>query len=213
MKMRMRLFGLSMLAVGAMVWAGCSGSGEDKSDTSTTQETSEMAPASALDGTPVVVAGVEFRPTAEWTNLGPSGMRQAEFMLPAVGEDTDSATMTVYYFGPEGGGSIESNLQRWVGQMSTPDGGSVAEAAERKEFESDGMKVHVVEVGGTYSSSMMGGAMSGHSSAHEGYRMCAAVVEGPQGNVFFKLTGPEATAGAMIAKFETMLRTLKQPSV
>ena len=34
-----------------------------------------------------VLAGVAFDPPSAWTDLGPSGMRQAQYRLPAVAGD------------------------------------------------------------------------------------------------------------------------------
>jgi hypothetical protein len=55
---------------------------------------------------------------------------------------------------------------------------------------------------------MGGGPMTGgRTKAHPGWRMVAAIVEAPEGNVFFKLVGPEATAREMEESFRDMLTT------
>jgi hypothetical protein len=184
--------------------AACSSKEEGAKVETTTQASADLASSSTYEPapTPVTVAGVTFRPDKKWTNVGASGMRQAEFIYGPIAGEADSATMTVYYFGPTQGGNVEDNLMRWIGQMSPVEGEPV-----RTEFEVDSMKAHLVEVEGTYNSSM-GGPMSGATEAHENYRMAAVVLETPQGNVFFKLTGPDKTAGEMISDFRGMLAAI-----
>ena len=43
-----------------------------------------------------------------------------------------------------------------------------------------------------------------------GYRMLAAIAEGPKGNVFFKLTAPRKTADEAEAAFHKMLGSLRR---
>ena len=49
-------------------------------------------------------------------------------------------------------------------------------------------------------------AMGGGGEVLPGYRLVGVVLEGPQGSVFFKLTGPEATARAMEGDLLTMVK-------
>lgn len=164
-----------------------------------------------LDGQPFTVAGVTFTPPANWVNQGASGMRQAVFTFGPTQGESDSATMIVFYFGPTGGGGVQDNIARWIGQMSTADGGDAGAKAQQQSFDVDGMKAHWVEVAGTYNASMGGGGMpGGPTESKNDYRMAAAVVEGPQGNLFFKLTGPAKTASAMTEGFKAMLLAVKK---
>ena len=71
------------------------------------------------------------------------------------------------------------------------------------------MPVHIVETTGTYSASM-GGPMSGNTTEKPDYMLVGVVVEAPEGSVFFKLTGPENTAGAMDAMFQAAVRNIKK---
>jgi hypothetical protein len=162
-----------------------------------------------LDGEAVTVAGVTFRPPSTWKKLGPSGMRQADYQLGPVGKDTDSSTMAVYFFGQKMGGGVKDNIERWIGQMAEPDGGDPHKLAVSKDLSVDSLPVHYVELPGIYSASV-GGMMSGQTVAKPGYRMAAVVVEGPGGNLFFKLTGPEATAQEMLKGFRALILGIKR---
>jgi hypothetical protein len=61
-------------------------------------------------------------------------------------------------------------------------------------------------VTGTYAGGM-GGAVS---EPRPGFMLLGAVVEGPDANWFFKLTGPEQTVRAQRSAFEQMVRSVKR---
>ncbi len=52
--------------------------------------------------------------------------------------------------------------------------------------------------------------MSPRAIPKPGYRMLAAIAQGTEGPVFFKLTAPEKTANAAEADFEKMLESLRK---
>jgi hypothetical protein len=43
-----------------------------------------------------------------------------------------------------------------------------------------------------------------------GYRLLGAIVEAPEGNVFFKLTGPDATVGAAQAELDALVASFEK---
>jgi len=204
-----------MTLVALFVFAGCGDSDQKakqpKPDGSaadappnTTHDEPHPAPAGGT-----TIAGVTFNSPAGWKDIGASGMRQAQYRLDPVEGDTAEGEVNVFYFGQESGGGVEANLVRWIGQMSLPDGGNPADVAERGTFTADGMAGHIVSVDGTYKSGG-GRPMGGGGESLPGYRLVGVVIEGPQGSVFFKLTGPEATAGAMEADLLTMVKGAKK---
>lgn len=131
-----------------------------------------------------------------WRAVKPaSNMRLAEYHLPAE-QGGQPATMTAFYFGQGGGGSIQANFNRWVGQFTQTD-----DKPEQSTRQVNGMKVHLIDVSGTY---QVGAAMGG-GQAESGWRMRGAIVETPAGNFFFKLTGPKATVAAHKEGFETFV--------
>lgn len=194
----------------------CGNKTESETDTATAQATSGSAKIAyntgvsyELSGNTVALAGITFTPAKEWTDLGPSMMRKASYTFGPVENDADSATLTVFYFGPDQGGSIESNLARWINQMSLADGSDPATVAVFDKTSADGMNVHLVNVEGIYNASV-GRMMGGETVAKDGYIMLGAVVEGPEGNVFFKLTGPKTSAEQMAEGFMAMLNEIKK---
>jgi hypothetical protein len=160
----------------------------------------ETAAATTTRGGDLAIAGVVFTAPAGWDNLGPREMRKAQYRLAPVAGDSEPGEVNVFYFGGGQGGDVEANLQRWSGQMS-----ETSAAPARSTFDVGGMAAHLITVEGSYSGGM-GGPMGGGGAAKPGYRLVGVVLEAPQGNVFFKLTGPVATARAMESELMTMVR-------
>jgi len=189
-----------------LFFGGCSSDGDAaKPDVKQARPDAAAIAAVELGGTPVSLAGITFTPPTVWKDQGPSGMRKADYTYGPTGNDTDSSTVTAFYFGPSSGGGIEANINRWIKQMTLPDGADPETAVSREESEVDGMKVHTVQLPGTYNASMGGPMMGGNTQPKEDYFMSAVVLEAPEGNVFFKLTGPKETAAEMNIAFQAML--------
>lgn len=164
----------------------------------------------AQGGNPVSVAGISFIAPSSWTDLGPSGMRAANYSFGPIEGEKDSATMAVYFFGENSGGAVMDNIERWIGQMKTADGKDPHASAIQQEITVAGMAAHVVELPGTYAA---GGMMGSPATPKENYRMTAIVLEGPGGNVFFKLTGPIKTAQKMSEAFAAILMNVKTSEI
>ena len=71
----------------------------------------------------------------------------------------------------------------------------------------NGLKVTLVDVGGTYVAEMTPGAAQRHNSPN--FRLRAAVIETPNGPYFIKLTGPAKTVAAAEKSFEAFLSSVK----
>lgn len=122
-------------------------------------------------------------------------MRAATYDVPEDGE------CGVFYFGPGQGGSVDANLKRWISQF---EGGEKSAKTAKRTIH--GLNVTTVDVAGAYSG--MGGPMAQTKTVKQNYRLLGAIVEAPEGNVFFKFTGPVKTVAANQAKFEAMLNSL-----
>lgn len=196
-----------ILITGLLSVALLASCGEKEESNQTTSDSSAFETQTGnitLSDTSVTVAGVTFRPPSDWNDEGPSGMRQAEYSMDPIDDETEFASMAVYYFGQNQGGTVQANIDRWIGQIKTDQ----SPEPVQKEATIAGMKVTTIEVTGTYSSSM-GGPMSGQTTAYENFKLFGAVVEGPEGSVFFKLTGPDKTATAMTKEFMAMIQDIK----
>ncbi len=164
---------------------------------------SPTATASALSG-----AGLKFTAPSAWISEPPSSsMRKAQYRLPHAEGDTEDAEMVVFYF-QGGGGGVQANIDRWIGQFSKPDGSPANDVAKVTKKVVHGVPVTTVDVSGTYSGAM--GPMGTSSPSKNDYRMLAAVAEASDGPWFFKLTGPAKTVAKWEPSFESFVDTIQQ---
>jgi hypothetical protein len=143
---------------------------------------------------------IDFSVPASWQNEQPANnMRVAQALIPGPG---GPGNLVVFYFGPGGGGGVEANIQRWIDQMDVAAGSNPAP----ETFEANGYRVTWIDVGGTLKPSTMG---TGPTTEQPGSRLLGAVVEGPGGPWFFKVTGPDSTISAERDNFLTMLKSVR----
>src|SRR5687767_5444348 len=153
------------------------------------------------------VATLTYSAPAGWKASGPSSsMRVAQFVLPRAAGDTADADLVVYYFGGSGG-TVDGNIERWLGQMQQPDGKPSSAVAKRGTRTINGLKVTLVDVGGTYVAEMTPGSAQRHNSPN--FRLPAAVLETSNGPYFIKLARPSRTVGAAEKAYEQFLASVK----
>ena len=141
-----------------------------------------------------------------WVSERPSSsMRVSQYQLPAAEGDTEGASLVVYYFGAGQGGSVDANLERWIGQMQTPDGKPSKDKAKTENTTVNGLKVTLLDVAGTYAGGDMGGG--GAAQSKPNFRMRAGVIETPKGAYFIKLVGPEKTVSRWDQAFQEFVRS------
>jgi len=148
------------------------------------------------------VAGVQWSVPKRWSEQGAREMRAATYTIPAAQGDPEPGECAVFYFGNSQGGSTDANIDRWVGQFET------GTPPARSERDVNGMKVTLVQIAGAYLSPA--GPMMQSQGKKENYRLLGAIVEGPQGSVFFKLTGPAKTVGECEGEFNAMIGSLSR---
>jgi hypothetical protein len=165
-----------------------------------------FAAAAAIAGV-ALAAGLTFTAPPEWKSVPTtSSMRVAQFALSAGSGDGQEAELIVYYFGGSGG-TVEANIARWLGQMQQPDGRASSAVATRDTRTTNGLRISLVDVRGTYVAEVAPGSGRRHNSPN--FRLRAAVVETPNGPYFIKLTGPAATVAFHEKPFERFLSSLK----
>jgi hypothetical protein len=151
-------------------------------------------------------AGMHWTAPLNWKAEAQRPMRLATYAIPLASGDSGAAECGVYYFGQGQGGSVEANLGRWIGQFQQPGGNPSKSAARIDKRTLHGLKLTTVDVSGSYTG--MGGPMMQAGTPQPGYRLLGAIVEGPQGSVFFKFTGPAKTVAQNQAAFEKMMDSL-----
>ena len=150
-------------------------------------------------------AGVRWTAPASWKAEGARPMRAATYSLPLAAGDQGVAECVVNYFGPGQGGGVDANIERWRGQVLGADGKPATAKIDKRTGR--GVPMTVIDTSGTYTG--MGGPMMGGSKPAAGYRLIGAIVEGPGGSVFFKLTGPAKTIAAQQKNFEQLLASIQ----
>ncbi len=151
--------------------------------------------------------GLSWTAPSSWTAQPQRPMRAATYQIPPAKGDAEPAELAVFYFGQGQGGGVEQNVQRWYGQFEQPDGKPSASVAKTRKAKVAGLDVTYVELTGTYTASM--GPMAPKTNK-PGYRLLGAIVEGPQGSVFFKMTGPAKTVEAAKGQFEKVIQGMKK---
>jgi hypothetical protein len=128
-------------------------------------------------------------------------MRVATYVVPGA-RGAEDGECAVFYFGPAQGGGVDDNVRRWERQFKD------SPSAKRDRRTVSGLTVTTVDIEGTYLNP--GGGMMQSRGEKPGYRLLGAIVEAPEGNVFFKLTGPEATAQAARAGFDSLIASIER---
>ena len=128
------------------------------------------------------VAGVTFTKPEKWKKVRPaSSMRAAQL---EVHEGSAKANVVFFYFGPGGAGGVNANVDRWLKQFQEPKE-KINPKVETKQINKT--KVTFVEAEGTF----MDGPPFGAKTPMPGYGLLGVIVEGPQGMIFIKATGPK----------------------
>jgi len=144
------------------------------------------------------VGGLTFKRPADWAWVPvTSSMRAAQLKVPGA-KPEDSAEIVFFHFGPQGGGGVQANVDRWVKQF--PDG---AETAKVEKQQIGGANVTLVTTEGTFNSGMPGGPTTPKTN----YALLGAIIEHKDGDVFVKMTGPAALVKASRQKFLDFLAT------
>lgn len=143
--------------------------------------------------------GVRWSVPAAWSDAPGSNIRVATYRAPAA-KGAEAGECAVFFFGRGQGGSVEANLERWSRQFEG------SPKPQRSSRQVRGLPVTVAHLAGTYLAP--GGPMMQSQGKRPGYRLLGAIVETPQGLIFFKLTGPAATVAAAEAGFDSLVGSL-----
>jgi hypothetical protein len=119
-------------------------------------------------------------------------MRLATFDVPASNGDKENGEFVISSF-PGGGGGVDANISRWVGQFSAE--GREAVVRQGKAGEND---YFIVNISGTYMKPV-GPPILRKTKETAGQRMVGVILNlDGKGVYFLKLTGPDATIAAQV---------------
>ena len=151
---------------------------------------------------PSRVAGISWTKPSRWSVTLPKQMRVVTYAITDPKSASDPAECGVFFFGEGQGGSVQDNIDRWSSQFEgTP-------KAKTSSKMVGGLKVTTVQISGTYSSP--GGPMMQSQGNKKNYRLLGAIIEAPEGPVFFKTTGPAKTIAAIEKEFDALVNSVKK---
>jgi hypothetical protein len=180
--------------VATALLAACGG--EEGAGRSTAQPSGNV-PAVADTAGVMPRAGLIYELPAGWQRVPPeSQMRLDQAKIPGPGGEADLA---VFFFGAQGGGGVEDNLNRWAAQIE-------GAGPQRDTFTSEDLRISTIDASGTLKASTMG---TGPATPQPDSRLLGAVIEGAGGPWFFKVTGPQQTVSEQREAFLQMLRNAK----
>lgn len=134
---------------------------------------------------PVIARGVSIALPAVWNRLEPgSSMRVLEAEIPGSGGPGE---ISMYYFGPGGGGGATANIERWRSQVVL-DAGAPEPMPQSRE--SGGVRRTWIELEGTVKASTVG---SFPTTDQPDFALYGAVIEAPGGPWFLRAVGPAST--------------------
>ncbi|MBE7498539.1 MAG: hypothetical protein HS117_26670 [Verrucomicrobiaceae bacterium] len=150
------------------------------------------APLHAQDGK-VEAGGLTFTYSAPWKMSDTPGMMRAATLLATV-DGVEKPLEAAFYFFPGGGGGVQANVDRWLGQFAKTD------SSKTEELDAGGKKVTLVSASGTYND----GPPMGAKTPKENFSLLGAIVPTPDSNVFIKLTGPKDAVARLAESFKKM---------
>ena len=146
--------------------------------------------------------GLKWTAPPSWKAQPQRPMRAATYTVSHAAGDKEDGECAVFYFGPGQGGGVDANIKRWTAQFDAD------KPAKTSKSTINGLPGTRIDVTGAYKAS--GGPMMQPGPPKPGYRLLGAIVEGPEGAVFFKFTGPQKTVAAQQQAFENLLKSVSR---
>jgi len=144
----------------------------------------------------------EVELTEQQRNFG----RVAQFTIPKAKDDKADADMVVYFF-KGGGGDAKSNIDRWKGQFTAPEGKKVETKVE--EMKVGDTPVTYVDVQGTYKYKKAPFNPNEKEELRPDYRMIGVIFDSKNGPYFIRFVGPAKTVADNKKGFDEWLKALK----
>lgn len=157
-----------------------------------------------LKSTQIKFSGYAVTAPAAWKQEEPrNNIVDFEFSIKPVEGDERAGRFTLM----DATGSLKDNIERWYGQFTQADGSATRDKAKVEEKEIAGLKVHVVDISGTFKD--QAGPFA-PATMRENYRMLAAIIPTDGGTWFAKFVGPAATVEEHAEGFQKMIDSLKK---
>ena len=153
--------------------------------------------------TALKVAETTFKAGTPWkAKAEPRRMSSGGFTIEgkdgAAGIEAD-----FYHFGPGGGGGAEANIKRWQGQFQPGADGKLPEP-QKEELKVGDKAAIFVTFKGTF---LSGSVMDAKRTPLPGYTMTGVIVPTDAGDVFIKISGPDAAMAAAKEDIKKLVRS------
>jgi hypothetical protein len=155
----------------------------------------------AADDPAFKAGGLQFAMPARWiTEATANPVRAGQWRIPAArgaAAGPDDGELVVFYFGPGLGGTAQENIEGWRGTLRDASGNPVAGGVTTRQ--AGNLKISELVATGVYCDPA---PMAGLPPVlRPGYELAGAVIEGPKGNLYWRLTGPEPLVTAALPLF------------
>jgi hypothetical protein len=134
-----------------------------------------------------------------------SPARGGQWRVPPLHGVGDAGEVVAFYFGPSVGGNAKDNIEAWIGTMFNAEGNPAA--AEVKHHQTGGHQISEVVIFGTYNQVVSLPGVPPLTKPN--YGLLGAVIENPQGNIYWRFTGPEPLITANLALFNKVIDSVK----
>jgi hypothetical protein len=159
-----------------------------------------------LNGHSFPVGDLEFTIPSKW-RIEPveSPARGGQWRVPPLHGEGEGGEVVVFYFGPGVGGTAKENIEAWIGTMFNAEGHPAA--AEVKHHKTGGLTISQVVIFGTYNQVV---SLPGVPPVlKSNYGLLGAVIENPQGNIYWRFTGPEPLITANLPLFNKVIDSVR----
>ncbi len=155
----------------------------------------------------VTVCGLSFVVPKTWVDAKPlNPVRARQWTVPALKSGGAPGEVVIFFFGAGQGGDTKSNIDRWLTNVTAPDGSPAQSDITMRSV--NGFKITQLLVFGTYTNPMA--ATPGMPATPKpGFGLIGAVIERPEGSFFFRFTGPEALIKSQLVPFTKFLDSVK----
>jgi hypothetical protein len=158
-----------------------------------------------LSGPSFPVGDLKFTIPSKWL-IEPveSPARGGQWRVPPLHSGGEGGEVVVFYFGKGIGGTAEENIEAWKRMFTAEDHPA---AAEVKHHETGGLKISQVVIFGTYNQVVSLAGVPPETKSN--YGLLGAVIENPQGTIYWRFTGPEPLITANLPLFNKVIDSVK----